>query len=278
MKKFRRVLALVLTVMLLIPAAVSAFQVSAAAQNYVFELGLDNIKNDYYEFMAYDMANNQLYPLETESRATWSPDWPGHFVQGKDYSVIGKSEDSQGIVDLSPKFADQYYVPAIVFTAPNDGKFNVVAELKKLYASDASGTSSVDFMLIKGSTGEVLLKEEKVDQGEVKWVKKNVELLQGEQVFIIVVLNSDATRSGGHNVSLRSLLVNETVEQSTTPIPTKPAETTPDPDDTTVPENIDNGSSEKIDPVVIIACVGGALVVVAVVIVIVVAAKKKSKK
>ena len=276
MKKFRRVLALVLTVMLLIPAAVSAFQVSAAS-NYVLELGLNNIKNDYYEFMAYDLANKQLLPLETEARATWSPDWPGHFVVGHDLYVIGKPERN-GIVDMMPRTTDNL-APAIVFTAPNAGKFNVIAEFDKLYGEQASGTSFVDIMLIKVSTGEVIMTEEKVAHGEVKWVKKNVELAEGEKVCIITVVNAESTRTiGGHNLALISLLVNETVEQSTTPIPTKPAETTPDPDDTTVPENIDNGSSEKIDPVVIIACVGGALVVVAVVIVIVVAAKKKSKK
>ena len=276
MKKINRILAVFLTLTLFVVGMASALNVSAA-EAYVCDITINKTKSGCFEYMAYDLTNKSFYRLETEAKATWSPDWPGHFVPGKSIYAVSKSERDGALVDLMCNLNDNWGA-AVVFTAPNDGKFNVVAELKKLYASDASGTSSVDFMLIKGSTGEVLLKEEKVDQGEVKWVKKNVELLQGEQVFIIVVLNSDATRSGGHNVSLRSLLVNETVEQSTTPIPTKPAETTPDPDDTTVPENIDNGSSEKIDPVVIIACVGGALVVVAVVIVIVVAAKKKSKK
>ncbi len=278
MKNLKKIFAVAITLMLLITGVFSTLSVSAAPATFEFDLTLGNIKSDCYEFMAYNIANNELKPLETEQKPTWSPDWPGHFVVGETYNVLCKTERaSTCIIDLIPRTAEQF-VPAVVFTAPKDGKYNVIPKLDKLYGNQNNGTSYVDIMLIKGSTGEVLLKEEKLEKGELSWVKKNIELAEGEKVFVIVVLNPESTRSGGHNVGLVSLLVNESVEQSTTPIPTKPKDTS-DPDASNAPEEGNDGASNgDIDPIIIVACVGGALVVVAIIIVVVVASKKKKNK
>ncbi len=267
MKEFKRVLSVVLTVMLLATCLIATLPASAAPVNYEFKLGLNNIKDDYYEFMAYDLDTKQLLPLETEAKPTWSPDWPGHFIAGQNSDVVRKPEDgSKGMVDLIPRGK---FAPAITFTAPADGKYNVVVELFKLYGGEEGATSFVDVMLVKDSTGEVIIKEENLEQGELKWVKKNIELGEGEKVFIIVALSADTTRDGGHNVALTSLLVNEAVEQD---IPSTPENTT-DPDGNTNGGN--DKTADELDPVIIVAIVGGALVLAAVIVVIVVKAKKK---
>ena len=130
MKKFKHIIASALAFMLLVTLLVPSMSVSAAT-NYVFELGLDNIKDEVYEFMAYDIANNQLIELETQSKATWSPDWPGHFVVGHpDIYVIGKSERN-GIVDMLPRTSDQL-APAIVFTALYTCKNRIKRDLLNL--------------------------------------------------------------------------------------------------------------------------------------------------
>ena len=271
MKNFKRAMSVVFTVMLLASGLIAALPVSAAATNYEFNLGLNNIKDDYYEFMAYDVIEKQLLPLETEAKPTWSASWPGHFIVGQNYYVVGKPENaSKGTVDLIPR---DKYAPAITFTAPADGKYNFVVELFKLYAGKEGATSFVDVMLVRDGTGEVIVKEERLEQGELKWVKKNVELAEGERVFIIVALCADSTRDGGHNVALTSLLVNEAVEQTTPSMTTTPDSTTA-PDSTT--DDVGNEkATDEFTPIIIVAIVAGALALAAVIVVIVVKAKKK---
>ena len=275
MKEFKRVLSVVLTVMLLATGLIATLPVSAAQVNYEFKLGLNNIKDDYYEFMAYDITNKQLKPLEAEARQTWSPDWPGHFVAGQDYYVVGKPETDGYIVDLVPRTEDKC-VPAIVFTAPADGKYNVIVKLLKRYPSNNSGTSFVDVLLVNDTTGEVLLREDRLEEGDLEWVKKNIELKAGEKVFVAIVISSDSTRDSGHNVALSSVLVNEAIQQTTTPEDTTASDTTTGAGETDAP---DNGGNEKatddFNPIIIVAIVGGALVLAAVIVVIVVKVKKK---
>ena len=283
MKKFKHIIASALAFMLLVTLLVPSMSVSAAT-NYVFELGLDNIKDEVYEFMAYDIANNQLIELEAQSKATWSPDWPGHFVVGHpDIYVIGKSERN-GIVDMLPRTSDQL-APAIVFTAPKAGKYNVIAEFDKLYGETTSGTSFVDIVIVKVATGEIVMTEAKAAHGEVKWVKKNIELAEGEKICIYTYVNPESTRTtGGHNLALQSLLINETVQSTSSNTPatnnqTTAGDATGTPDGTTAPENNANNddAANKIDPIIIIASVGGALVVIAIVVAVIVGAKKKKK-
>ena len=294
MKKINRILAVFLTLTLFVVGMASALNVSAA-EAYVCDITINKTKSGCFEYMAYDLTNKSFYRLETEAKATWSPDWPGHFVPGKSIYAVSKSERDGALVDLMCNLNDNWGA-AVVFTAPKDGKFNFVAELVKFSGVDVNGlVCYVDVMLVKASDGTVLMKEEKVDYAEIKWVKKNVELAEGEMVYILVAPNAASTKPSSQNVALVSLIVNETVQQSsqitTNPDNTTKPDTTTKPDQTTKPDTTtspdntgdiqgNNGGEEspfKINPIVIASIAGGVIILASIVTVVILNAKNKKK-
>ncbi len=297
MKNFRRVFAVVLTFMLLITGLTSSFGVSAAAATvYECDLGVDKTKSGQFEFMAFDINQQLFFSLETTSKATWSPDWPGHFVPGKDVYTVSKSEIEKdgALIDL---MCDQKnnWGSAVVFTAPADGKYNVITKLKKYSGVDGNGlVCYVDILLVKGSDGTVLAKEEKLDYGEIEWTKKNVKLAANEKVYILVIPNAASTKASSQNVGLLSFSVVENVQQQTTPgetttpdntdakDATAPGETTTpdntDANDTAAPDLKDNGDdapASDVTPIIIVSIVGGVLLLATIIVVVVLRAKKK---
>ncbi len=292
MNKFNRTLAVILTLVLFATGMVSSFN-AYAAEAYICDITINKIKNGCFEYMAYDVTNKSFYRLETEAKATWSPDWPGHFVPNKDIYTVSKSERDGGLVDLMCNLNEKW-ASVVMFTAPKDGKFNIVADLVKFSGVDSDGlVCYVDVMLVKASDNTVLMKQEKIDFAEIKWVKKNVELAEGESVYIIVLPNSESTKSSSQNVALMSFIVNESVEQSsqittdpnqmTTPDTTTDPDTTTEPGITDVPDNtgdIENKNdgektSEKINPIVIAAIVGGVIILASVVTIVILNVKRK---
>lgn len=283
MKRFTRIFAAALMFMILVTGVFSGFGASAAGTaSYLCDLGIDKIKSGQFEFMAYDMTYQKFFALETTSKATWSADWPGHFVPGKDVYTVSKCEIPTGLVDLMCDL-DNKWGSAVVFTAPAEGKYNIVVNLEKYSGEDLNGKICyVDVMLVKGGDGTVLSKEEKLGYGVIDWKKFNVPLAANEKVYILVVPNNDSTKASSQNVALNMFLVNEAPQQSTKPSTTKPDTTVPD---TTVPEvtepdlNENNNASDPsgVNPIVIVSIVGGALVLVTVVVVIILNAKNKKK-
>jgi len=138
MKKFSRFFAAALMFMILVTGLVSSFGVSAATASYQCDLDVGNIKSGQFEFMAYDIANQMSYELESTSKATWSPDWPGHFVPGKEIYTVSKSEIPEAKLDLMCDPANNWGA-AVVFTAPAAGKYNIVVNLNKYSGVDANG-------------------------------------------------------------------------------------------------------------------------------------------
>ncbi len=297
MKKFNRVFAAALTFMLLVTGLVSSFGVSAATASYQCDLDVDNIKSGQYEFMAYDIANQMFHALETKSKATWSPDWPGHFVPGTEVYTVSKSEISEAKLDLMCD-SERNWGAAVVFTAPADGKYNIVVNLNKYSGVDGNGkVCYVDVMLVKGGDGTVLREEKKLEYGTLDWKRLNVQLAANEKVYILVTPNAESTKASSQNVALNMFVVNEAPQQSTQPNATDPDTTDPDTTtkpgetnngtNTTVPEvfdpdlgennSKDNDKSSGVNPIVIVAIVGGVLVLATVVVVVVLNAKNKKK-
>ena len=283
MKRFTRIFAAALMFMILVTGVFSGFGASAAGTaSYQCDLDIDNIKSGQFEFMAYDMTYQKFYALETKSKATWSADYPGHFVPGKDVYTVSRTEKPEEakvdlMCDLNNKWGS-----AVVFTAPAAGKYNIVANLNKFQGAVGDKVFYVDVMLVKGGDGTVLNKKEKFDVGTIEFKKLNVQLAENEKVYILVLPNNDSTMSACQNVALNMFLVNEAPQQSTKPSTTKPDTTVPD---TTVPEvtdpdlnETDNASAPSgVNPIVIVSIVGGALVLVTVVVVIILNAKNKKK-
>ncbi len=272
MKKIKRVLSVVLTIMLLVPGLLSSFNVSAAPVQYVCDLGLDKIESGQFKFMGYDVANKALVDLEPTSRPTWSPDWAGHFVPDTDvYTVMKSEKEAQGaLVDL---MCDVYknYGSAVVFTAPKAGAYDIITRLWKWSGTDSNNKCFyVDIKIVKGD-GTVLTEYKKIEKQNVDIVKKNVDLAEGEQLYILITPNAASTKNGSSNVALQTFIVSEASEQQTTPTQTDNPNTTESPD-------TDNGgkdSAPALDPVIIVGIVGGVLVLAAVIVVIVLKAKKK---
>ena len=294
MKKFTRVFAAALMFMVLVTGLVSSFGVSAATASYQCDLDVGNIKSGQFEFMAYDIANQMFYELESTSKATWSPDWPGHFVPGKEIYTVSKSEIPEAKLDLMCDPANNWGA-AVVFTAPAAGKYNIVVNLNKYSGIDANGkVCYVDVVLVKGGDGSILREEKKLEYGTLDWKKLNVQLAANEKVYILVTGNAESTKSSSQNVALNMFLVNEAPQQSTkpnttdpdttdpdttdpdttTPDTTKPGVTEPDPDNNSGNKG-DNGDSSGVNPIVIVAIVGGVLVLATVIVVVVLNAKKK---
>ena len=129
MKISHRILAVVITFVLLVSGAMSMLGVSAAgATVYQCDLGVNKSKSGQFEFMAYDISNKLFHTLETTAKATWSPDWPGHFVPGEEVYTVSKSELSGALIDLMPDMNNNWG-SVVAFTAPEAGSYNVVAEL-----------------------------------------------------------------------------------------------------------------------------------------------------
>ncbi|MBO5039917.1 MAG: hypothetical protein J6D09_02330 [Clostridia bacterium] len=294
MKKFSRIFAAALMFMILVTGLVSSFGVSAATASYQCDLDVGNIKSGQFEFMAYDIANQMFYELESTSKATWSPDWPGHFVPGKEIYTVSKSEIPEAKLDLMCDPANNWGA-AVVFTAPAAGKYNIVVNLNKYSGIDANGkVCYVDVVLVKGGDGSILREEKKLEYGTLDWKKLNVQLAANEKVYILVTGNAESTKSSSQNVALNMFLVNEAPQQSTkpnttdpdttdpdttdpdttTPDTTKPGVTEPDPDNNSGNKG-DNGDSSGVNPIVIVAIVGGVLVLATVIVVVVLNAKKK---
>ncbi len=272
MKNTRRTLAVVLTFMVLVTGLVSSFNVSAApAVAYECKLGIDNIKSGQFEFMAYNISDNTFHRLETASKPTWHPDWPGHFVPNQEVYVVSKSEMEGGLVDLMCD-AERNWGSAVVFTAPKDYKYNIVAELDKFSGMVNGLVCYVDISLVKGD-GTVLLKYEQVEYKEIRMVQLNVQLAEGETVYILVTPNSASTKTSSQNVALMSFLVTEAPQQQQT---TDPNNTTAN-QETTAPDNNGGGNTPALDldPIIIVSIVGGVLVLTMIVLVIVLRAKKK---
>ncbi|MBQ7779363.1 MAG: hypothetical protein IJ404_02610 [Clostridia bacterium] len=304
MKKFSRVFAAALMFMILVTGLVSSFSVSAATVSYQCDLDVGNIKSGQFEFMAYDIANQMFYELETTSKATWSPDWPGHFVPGKEVYTVSKSEISEAKLDLMCD-PERKWGAAVVFTAPAAGKYNIVVNLNKYSGVDGNGkVCYVDVMLVKGGDGTVLREEKKLEYGTLDWKKLNVQLAANEKVYILVTPNAESTKVSSQNVALTMFLVNEAPQQSTKPNTTNPDTTDPDTTDpsgsnsqittdpsgsnsqnTTTPVGSDaevndgdnDPKSSGVNPILIVGIVGGVLVLAAIAVVVILNVKNKKK-
>ena len=300
MKKFSRILVVVLTFMLVVAGMASSFSVSAAgiAERFECDITIDKIKNGQFEYMAYDIANQMFYSLEEKSKATWSPDWPGHFVPNKEVYTVSKSEHSEGLVDMMCD-GERNWGSVVVFTAPKAGKYNIVTELDKFSGVDGSGkVCYVDIKLVKGGDGTVLASKEKVDFGEIDLKKLNVQLAENEKVYVLITYNAASTKYSSQNVALKMFYVTLAAEEETTPSQTTdPNETdssggsniqeTTDPDNggssgnddvqvTTGSNNGgDNGSDGGVNPIVIVAIAGGVLLLAAIAVVVILRVTKK---
>ena len=305
MKNFKRIFAALITFVILVSSAMSMFSASAAgATVYQCDLGVNKTKSGQFEFMAYDVSAKLFHELETTAKATWSPDWPCHFVPGEDVYTVSKSELTGALIDLMCD-KNNNWGSVVAFTAPEAGSYNVVAELNKFSGKDSNGlVCYVDILLVKGGEGYFLYKEEKLDYGEVKWVKKNLELAEGEKVYILVIPNAESTKSSSQNVALNSFIVTANAKTSDSDQTTGSNQTNPDqttgsnqtnPDQTTgsnqttapentgaqgttAPNNTDNNekaSNDNVMPIVIVCIVGGVLLVGSIVALVILKAKSK---
>lgn len=280
MKNIKRTLAVILTFILLVAGMVSTFTVSAAPASYKCELGIDKIQVGQFRFLAYNISDNKFYNLETTSKPTWSPDWPGHFVPDLDVYTVSLSEKPEGLVDMMCDLTNNWG-SAVVFTAQKDGKYTVAALLDKLSGVDGKGQCFyVDIALVKGSTGEILFEAKKHEHGEVEMLKKGVKLSKGETLYILVTPSGASTKSSAQNVALMYFSVTEEVKVTTPQLTTFPEHNTTAPE-TEAPDNGSNNNANffpEVNPIVIVGIVGGVLVLSMIVIVISINAKNKKKK
>ncbi len=236
MKKTKRILAVVLTTMLLITGLLSSFNVSAAAATYVCDLGLDKIENGQFKFMAYDATNKQFVDLEPDSRQTWSPDWPGHFVPDTGVYTLMKSEKvaDGACIDMMCDL-NSNWGSAVIFTAPLAGVYNLETILWKWSGPDSNEKCFyVDITIAKGD-GTVLYEKKSIGAKEEIVVEENdIALAAGETLYILITPNSASTKTNSSNVALIDFEVTAVSQQpadTTDPGTTNPGTTNPDTND-----------------------------------------------
>lgn len=164
-----------------------------------FDLGIGKVSRGDYRFAAYDLSENKLYELESKERATWSADYPGHFMIFRpDIYTVSKSE-GKGIVDL---MCDREYGSAVVYTAYDSGSATVLVEAEKLWANGAQ----IDVILMKGD-GTVLSEERNIGSKKAISFKKTVDIVRGETVLLLVKYSDGSTKEGGQNCVLNKFEV-----------------------------------------------------------------------
>ena len=280
MKNFRRALAVVLTFMLLVAGMVSSFSVSAAAEVYKCELGVNKSAVGNFQMMGFDVRNKKFYQVEALAKTTWNPEWPGHFVPNTDVYLFMRSEreNEGGMIDLMPNL-EKNWGSVVVFTATKSAKYHITALLDKFYDVYDNKRFYVDIQLVRGNDGAILFEKIKHDTGEVDILKKNVYIAEGESVYLLVTANSASTTNSLQNVALKHFVVTEVVEASTQPLYTTPEPETeaPDVSDTAPVPQDSRVVLPEINPIIVVALVGGVLVLTTVIIVIAIGTKKKKK-
>ncbi len=239
MKNIKRILSVLVIAVLAVTMAVSAYAAAPeAGTKYECDLSLEAASTDRFFITAISKADGTQMEIDPEAKATWSADWPGHWVVapegvelGKEDYVSYKSEKVAGKLD---HMCHGNYMSVFAFKVPADGKYDIYYNATKYSVVDGS---LLDFTLTKKGAAEALATQTAVTGGDIIFDVKGVELAEGDEIWIIATTNEANTVAAHSNTVVNNFDVTfvEAVEIEE-PTPTPDPEPTPDP----APETSDN--------------------------------------
>lgn len=203
MTRLKKIVSIVLVASLMLAMIVMTISAAPAANTkYSVDLSLDKGKSDRFEFRALKKSDNSVAELEETSRKTWSDAYPGFWVKdatgGSDY-VIAKTERNEDVQKFDMMCGGDYK-SVLAFKAPADGYYDVYFKGNKY---DGNTESFIDVVLAKNNLSEVYVSSEGVcgagGRGVVEYDVKGIQLLAGEEVWVVVTLGADNTFAGAYN-------------------------------------------------------------------------------
>ena len=203
MTNFKKIVSMVIVASLTLAMIVMTVSAAPAANTkYSVDLSLDKVRSDRFEFRALKKSDNSVAELEDTSRKTWNDAYPGFWVKGatggSDY-VVAKTERYEDVQKFDLMCGGDYK-SVLAFKAPADGYYDVYFKGNKY---DGNTGSFIDVVLAKNNLSEVYVSSEGVcgagGRGVVEYDVKGIQLLAGEEVWIVVTLGAENTFGGAYN-------------------------------------------------------------------------------
>ncbi len=227
MKNFKTLTAMLVIITMAVAMAVSASAAPAPGTTYEFDLSLQTATSDRFYGAAISYETGAVVAIEQTSRASWSADYPAFWVVGAegglDY-VLYKCEQDESKLD---QVCDGAYKSVIAFKAPASGLYDVHYEAVK-YSGAAD--SYIDVVITKSGASQPLASKMNFTDNDrdVLIELENVELAEGDELWVIVGHGESNTRYSASNLRVDGFtvtFVEEAEVEPTTP-PTTP--TNPD--------------------------------------------------
>ena len=228
MKKLRKFTAILLIAIMAVAMAVSASAAPASGTTYEFDLSLQTAATERFYVTAISKETGAVAAVEQSSRASWSADYPAFWVVGAtgglDY-VLYKSEQDGSKLD---QVCDGAYKSVIAFKAPASGLYDIHYEAVK-YAGVTD--SYIDVVITKAGASQPLASKMNFSDNDknVLIELENVELAEGDEIWVIVDHGESNTRSSASNLRIDAFsvtFVEEADVEPTTP-PTRVTPTNP---------------------------------------------------
>ena len=216
MKNLKRILSFLLVTAMLF-TCVTVFAVENAeetAKTYFFDLSIENsVSENHFRYDAISKKDGRLVGAESTARGTWSDTWLGYWPvggTGKSDYVFYDTEDKYygSIIDMS---CSGDYKSAVVFTAPEDGVYDIYVKGIKYQAQE---DAILDVALMRNGYSQPLATAIDVcganNAGEVVFDVKAVRLSAGDEIMLVTTLSKLNTRVGCDNFGIIKFDVTKT--------------------------------------------------------------------
>lgn len=216
MKNLKRILSFLLVTAMLF-TCVTVFAVENAeetAKTYSFDLSIENsVSENHFRYDAISKKDGRLVGAESTARGTWSDTWLGYWPvggTGKSDYVFYDTEDKYygSIIDMS---CSGDYKSAVVFTAPEDGVYDIYVKGIKYQAQE---DAILDVAIMRNGYSQPLATAIDVcganNAGEVVFDVKAVRLSAGDEIMLVTNLSKLNTRVGCDNFGIIKFDVTKT--------------------------------------------------------------------
>ena len=176
--------------------------------NYTFAPDGTSLVNGQFEMKAYDFINKTVNDATLNSGANWTVT----AVSGN--TLFWKSATAGSVVGWGPDgtTTNANEGAAIVFTAPEDGKYNITGHFEKTYVKSANGKHYCDYKIIR-ENGKVIFDGSNYDEStddSFNYLNhtfgETITLKKGQKIYIVKSPNASAT-VGAQGADLYALTV-----------------------------------------------------------------------
>lgn len=171
---------------------------------YSLDLSIDKPVSDNFRFAGYLDATGGLVEVETTTKPIWG-DWPGYWTVGENSrGVFGKTEGA-GIGAVIDMMSGLETHPALVFTAPADGVYDIYFKGTKFQLETPD--SFIDLYVYKNGVEAPLAAQHAVcaakGAGLVVFELNDIALSEGDEIMVVSKLSDLNYRDGGTNFGVQ---------------------------------------------------------------------------